>query len=73
MIEQTIREAGGEYLRNIQLFDLYDKAPIPAGKRSLAYSLTFRDEEGTLTDEKVDAAFAAIVEALASRYDYCLR
>ncbi len=73
VIEQTIREAGGEYLRNIQLFDLYDKAPIPAGKRSLAYSLTFRDEEGTLTDEKVDAAFAAIVEALASRYDYCLR
>lgn len=72
-IARAIRENGGEFLRQVRLFDLYDKAPIPEGQRSLAYGLQFRKEEGTLTDQEVDAAFNAIVEALASQYDYKLR
>jgi len=73
VILQTIREAGGEYLRKVQLFDLYDKAPIPEGKRSLAYALEFRHDERTLTDKEVDSAFNSIVEALKERFDYTLR
>ena len=72
-IAATIREAGGEYLRAVRLFDLYDQAPVPGGQRSLAYALDFRDDNRTLTDKEVDAAFAAIVKALADRHDYQLR
>ena len=72
-IAATIREAGGEYLRAVRLFDLYDQAPVPEGQRSLAYALDFRDDNRTLTDKEVDAAFAAIVKALADRHDYQLR
>ena len=72
-IAQSIRENGGEYLRQVRLFDLYDKAPIPEGQRSLAYGLLFRKEEGTLTDQEVDAAFNAIVAALESSFGYKLR
>ena len=72
-IEAAIRRAGGAYLRSVRLFDLYDQAPIPEGQRSLAYALEFRDEERTLTDKEVDAAFAAIVQELAEHYNYQLR
>ena len=72
-IAATIREAGGEHLRSVQLFDLYDQAPIPQGQRSLAYALDFRDDNRTLTDKEVDAAFDAIVKALAEQHDYQLR
>ena len=72
-VAAVIRKAGGEYLRQVRLFDLYDKAPIPEGCRSLAYGLEFRSDEGTLKDKKVDAAFAAIVAALESELGYKLR
>lgn len=51
-IEAAIRSAGGDYLENVRLFDLYDKEPIPAGQRSLAFALQFRAEERTLTDSE---------------------
>lgn len=72
-IEQAIREAGGPTLRAVRLFDLYDQPPIPAGQRSLAYALEFREDSRTLTDQEVDEAFAAIVRALAEKYQYQLR
>lgn len=72
-VAAVIRNAGGEFLRRVRLFDLYDKAPIPAGCRSLAYSLEFRADERTLTDKEVDAAFASIVAALESELGYKLR
>ncbi|HID86352.1 MAG TPA: hypothetical protein EYP55_03110, partial [Anaerolineae bacterium] len=41
-------------LREAVLFDLYRGEPIPEGKKSLAYSLTFQAEDRTLTDEEVE-------------------
>lgn len=72
-IENLIREAGAPYLRSVRLFDLYDKPPVPAGQRSLAYALQFRSDTGTLKDKEVDEAFERIVQALAENYDYRLR
>ncbi|MCR4963993.1 MAG: phenylalanine--tRNA ligase subunit beta [Firmicutes bacterium] len=72
-IEAAIRNAGGPYLRKVELFDLYDGAPIPAGQRSLAYSLSFGAEERTLTDKEADESFAAIVEALGRELHLQLR
>jgi phenylalanyl-tRNA synthetase beta chain len=72
-VEAIIRAAGGEYLVEVRLFDLYDKPPISAGQRSLAYALQFRSEERTLTDQEVDEAFNRIVAALSSECGYQLR
>ena len=64
-LEATIKEAAGKALKKINLFDLYAGSQIPAGKRSLAYSLTFRDEKGTLTDNEVSKMMQKIKEALS--------
>lgn len=63
-LEKAIREAGGSMVRKVNLFDLYVGPQIPAGKRSLAYSITFRSEEGTLTDAAVNRSLEDIEKAL---------
>ena len=71
--EETVLCLEGKFLRGVRLFDIYDKPPIPEGCRSLAYGLEFRSDERTLKDKEVDAAFAAIVEALDKELGYKLR
>ncbi len=63
-LETAIREAGGELVSQVKLFDLYEGKQIPAGKRSLAYSITFRREEGTLTEAEINQAQENIEKAL---------
>ncbi len=63
-LEKTIREAGGKMVSRVRLFDLYEGKQIPEGKRSLAYSITFRLENRTLTDEEVNQAQESIEKAL---------
>ncbi len=65
-LEKTIREAGGNLVSEVKLFDLYEGKQIPEGKRSLAYSITFRTEEKTLTDTEVNQAQSDIEKALFS-------
>jgi phenylalanyl-tRNA synthetase beta chain len=52
-VAELIRRAGGGLLVGVNLFDLYRGDPIPAGKKSLAYTLTYRHEQRTLTDKEV--------------------
>jgi phenylalanyl-tRNA synthetase beta chain len=59
-----IRAAGGELLRGVRLFDLYRGENIPAGKRSLAYALTYQADDRTLTDKEVDRAHKKIADRL---------
>ena len=49
-----LRESGGALLEDVQLFDVYRGAQVGAGKKSLAFRLTYRDPEATLTDPRVD-------------------
>ncbi len=63
-LEKTIREAGGDLISQVKLFDLYEGKQIPEGKRSLAYSITFRREEGTLTEAEINRAQDNIEKAL---------
>ncbi len=48
-----IRQTAGKLLVDLRLFDVYRGQPIPAGKKSLAYALTFQAPDHTLTDEDV--------------------
>lgn len=62
----TIKRAGGELVRGVTLFDVYEGAPVPEGHRSLAFSVQYRAEDRTLTDEEVNAAHGAVRSALGS-------
>ncbi len=63
-VEAAIRRHGGSLLRDVELFDVYRGQPLPAGDKSLAYRLTLRDDERTLTEAEVDAAVAAVMSGL---------
>jgi phenylalanyl-tRNA synthetase beta chain len=69
----AIREAAGELLRRLEVFDEYRGDQIGEGKRSLAFRLAFGSPEGTLTDEDVAPLRASIVDALATRFGAVLR
>jgi phenylalanyl-tRNA synthetase beta chain len=72
-VEATIREAGGALLRAVELFDVYRGEPIPPGKKSLAYALTFLAPERTLTDNEVAKVRAQIVKAAEKAFGAALR
>jgi phenylalanyl-tRNA synthetase beta chain len=63
-VEAEIRAAGGNLLRGVRLFDLYRGESIGAGKKSLAYALTYQAEDRTLTDKEVDKAHQKIADRL---------
>jgi phenylalanyl-tRNA synthetase beta chain len=56
-----IRAGGGDLLRDVNLFDVYRGTNLPAGKKSLAYHLTYQAGDRTLTDKEVDKAHGKIV------------
>ena len=68
-----IREAAGDLLRELAVFDEYRGEQTGEGKRSLAFRLSFGSSDGTLTDEDVAPVRASIVDALATRFDAVLR
>lgn len=74
-LERTIKSAAGETLESVKLFDLYEGKNIEAGKRSLAFALTFHDPDPdkTLKDEQVTAACDRIVAALSTKHGATLR
>jgi phenylalanyl-tRNA synthetase beta chain len=59
-----IRAAGGDLLRGTRLFDLYRGESIAAGKKSLAFALTYQADDRTLTDKEVDKAHKKIEDRL---------
>ena len=52
-VQILIKETGGALLTEVTLFDLYRGKPIPEGKKSLAFRLTFYPQDKTLTEEEV--------------------
>lgn len=64
-ILRVIRASGGENLRQVQLFDVYEGQQIKQGYRSMAFSLFFQAADRTLTDEEVAARVEAISAAAA--------
>ncbi|WP_225047617.1 phenylalanine--tRNA ligase subunit beta [Lacticaseibacillus kribbianus] len=66
-IEAKIQEAGGKYLQDIRLFDQYIGDKVGDGQKSLAYTLTYRRDDATLTEDTVSAAFAKVQAVLESQ------
>jgi phenylalanyl-tRNA synthetase beta chain len=61
---EVIRAAGGELLTGAEVFDVYMGSQVGEGRRSLAFALTFRAADRTLTDEDVAPVRERIVAAL---------
>jgi phenylalanyl-tRNA synthetase beta chain len=72
-LEAAIRRAGGDLLVDVVLFDVYRGAQVGAGKKSLAYSLTFQAMDRTLTNEQAAKQRDRIVAALEREYGAQIR
>lgn len=70
---KAIRSGGGNNLKAVELFDIYRSEAIGEGKKSVAFALTFRSDERTLTQEEVAKAFDKIVRSLEYRFGASLR
>lgn len=71
-VEALIRQTGGKVLADVKLFDVYRGEQIGAGKKSLAYSLTYQAEK-TLTDQEAAAIRNKIVRRLENELGAKLR
>ena len=72
-IEDVIRHAGAEILREVKLFDIYRGIQVGPGKKSVAFALTYRNNDRTLTDEDVQAAHSKVLAALKDKLNINLR
>ncbi|WP_422445425.1 phenylalanine--tRNA ligase subunit beta [Thermoanaerobacterium sp. DL9XJH110] len=72
-IIEAIKEAGGELLEKVELFDVYKGGQIPRGFKSMAFSLTYRAAERTLTDTEVNDVHARIKAHLVEKFNGTLR
>jgi phenylalanyl-tRNA synthetase beta chain len=72
-IERVVRQAAGTLLESVELFDEYRGETVPEGKRSLAFRLTYRASDRTLTDEEIEPVHQKVREALEEKFQVSLR
>lgn len=63
-MEKAIKAAAGKILEKIELFDVYKGSQIAQGKKSVAFNISMRASDRTLTDEEVNSAMSKILKAL---------
>jgi len=68
-VQAAIVEVGAPLLEHVALFDVYRGEPIPPGRKSLAFALTYRAPDRTLEDEEVSGAHGRIEDALRTRFN----
>jgi phenylalanyl-tRNA synthetase beta chain len=72
-VAELIRITGGKILREVRLFDVYRGEKIGAGKKSLAYSLTYQSDDKTLNDRDVAGIRTRILRRLEQEVGAALR
>ncbi len=72
-LESVILKAGGSLLEKLTLFDVYEGKQVEKGKKSVAYSASFRAADRSLTGEEVQAVFDKIVKKLEDKTGAQLR
>ncbi len=68
-----IKAAGGNLVESAFLFDLFTGDPVPEGKKSLAFAISYRAIDKTLEDEEVDAVHRTIIEQVGRKFNARLR
>ena len=72
-IVECIKKAGGRLLNNIDVFDVYMGENISINEKSIAYTLTFKDESRTLNDEEVNIIFRNIIDKVTEKFKAQIR
>ena len=72
-LETCIKKAAKKALEKLELFDVYRGAQVAAGKKSVAFSLSLRAADHTLTDKEADEVIQNILKALEAEYGATLR
>ena len=72
-IEKVITDCAGSLLEDLKLFDIYRGAQLGENKKSVAYALSMRSYEKTLTDEDVNPVVDKILSQLKEQYQITLR
>lgn len=65
-VEAIINQRGGRILENLVLFDIYEGSQIKEGYKSVAYNITFRAKDRTLTEDDINSAMKKILNGLES-------
>jgi phenylalanyl-tRNA synthetase beta chain len=63
-----IKNLGESLIEHVEVFDQYLGAPIPEGKKSLAYKVSYRAEDRTLTDTEINLLHQSLVERLGKTF-----
>jgi len=72
-VYRIIRDTDNSILKEIILFDYYEGKQIPDGKKSLAYSLVYRTDERTLTEEDINPIHEKVIANLRDKLGAVLR
>ena len=72
-IEEVIARAGGELVERIDLFDVYRGEKLGVGKKSLAFSVSLRAADHTLSDEEADKTVEKILGAVECELGFRIR
>lgn len=72
-LTECIMENGGQFLKDCTLFDVYTGHHIAEGMKSVAFSLTMRAEDRTMTDEDADSTVKAVLAGLKEKYNAVMR
>ena len=72
-LENVIRGAAGENLKNLKVFDVYSGEGIDPQRKSVAFNLTFQHSSRTLNEDEVNRPIETIVARLEEEFDAKLR
>ena len=72
-LEDCINRGAKGLLKEVELFDIYTGAPIPEGKKSVAFNLTLRSDDRSLTAAEADEDVKSILELLEKELGAVLR
>ena len=72
-LTECIMENGGQFLKDCTLFDVYTGHHIAEGMKSVAFSLTMRAEDRTMTDEDADSTVKTVLAGLKEKYNAVMR
>jgi phenylalanyl-tRNA synthetase beta chain len=67
LLEEIRAADAAKLLERVTLFDVYRGAPVPEGRKSVAFGLSLRAPDRTLTDAEADSLCAAVRDRLKAR------
>ncbi|MBR0385255.1 MAG: phenylalanine--tRNA ligase subunit beta, partial [Erysipelotrichaceae bacterium] len=73
MLKDTVKKAGGNLLKNVDVIDVYQGKNIPDDKQSITVSMLFQSDERTLTDEDIRPLYNEAVKQLIGKHGAVIR